>query len=493
MEGGVLALGGLTLLAGIRGRAVLRRTPLDAVLAVFYGTLALSTLASGHPLAAPGWLRLWVVLTFFVVAWWVRDRRHAAQLARVVAVAGTVAAAYGIVQHFTGVDWYRGLLGRPRRIAPRAPGAAGFAVVGFFRNYLTFAHVMIFPFAWTTAAALAGRRWGVAAAVLTAVAIVFSTARGAWLAAAATVGALAAIARRRAAAALLAGLALLAAAVLLASPDRRAEVQGMFGLGGMNAPRVAIYRANLDIVHDHPLLGLGFGRYAAAAAPYYDAHPAADRRSHAHSNYLQLAAEAGLTGLRAFGSAGGPRRAPAMPRRGRRRPGRGRPSWALSWAALRSTPSVTTRWPSRSGSPWGSSLASAPTRPSPRCASCTSIRSAAGAAARCRCSRLRARSRRAGTTSASPSIREAGSPPRRQRLGFRRAPCGCGTTWTSPRGSGSGGLPATPTSSTSTPPGRMRSPPSSAARAAAWSRGGWTTCRWAAPTPASSTTARSTS
>src|SRR5579884_3592416 len=200
MEGGVLALGGLTLLAGIRGRAVLRRTPLDAVLAVFYGTLALSTLASGHPLAAPGWLRLWVVLTFFVVAWWVRDRRHAAQLARVVAVAGTVAAAYGIVQHFTGVDWYRGLLGRPRRIAPRAPGAAGFAVVGFFRNYLTFAHVMIFPFAWTTAAA---------------------------------------IARRRAAAALLAGLALLAAAVLLASPDRRAEVQGMFGLGGMNAPRVA--------------------------------------------------------------------------------------------------------------------------------------------------------------------------------------------------------------------------------------------------------------
>src|SRR5579885_1943850 len=284
MEGGVLALGGLTLLAGIRGRAVLRRTPLDAVLAVFYGTLALSTLASGHPLAAPGWLRLWVVLTFFVVAWWVRDRRHAAQLARVVAVAGTVAAAYGIVQHFTGVDWYRGLLGRPRRIAPRAPGAAGFAVVGFFRNYLTFAHVMIFPFAWTTAAALAGRRCGVAAAVLAAVAIVFSTARGAWLAAAATVAA----------------LALVAAAVLCASADRRAEVQGMFGLGGMNAPRVAIYRANLDIVHDHPLLGLGFGRYATAAAPYYDAHPAADRRSHAHSNYLQLAAEAGLAGLGAF-------------------------------------------------------------------------------------------------------------------------------------------------------------------------------------------------
>lgn len=300
MEGGVLALGGLALLAAIQGGRVVRRTPLAAPLGVFYATLALSTLASGQPLAAPGWLRLWVVLTFFVVAWWVRDRRHAARLAQVVAVAGAVAAGYGIVQHFTGADWYRALLGRPRRIAPRAPGAAGFAVVGFFRNYLTFAHVMIFPFAWTTAAALAGRRWGAAAAVLTLLAIVFSTARGAWLAAVATVGALATVARRPTAAALLGGLALLAAAVLLASPDRRAEVEGMFGLSGANAPRVAIYRANLDIVHDHPLLGLGFGRYATAAAPYYDAHPAADRRSHAHSNYLQLAAEAGLAGLGAF-------------------------------------------------------------------------------------------------------------------------------------------------------------------------------------------------
>jgi hypothetical protein len=300
MEGAVLALGGLTLLAGVRGAAPVRRTPLDSVLAIFYATLALSTLASGHPFAASGWQRLWVVLTFFVVAWWVRDRRHAARLATVVAIAGAVAGTYGTLQHFTGADWYRGLLGRPRRVAPRAAGASGFAVVGFFRNYLTFAHVMLFPFAWTTATALAGRRWAVGAAALTVLALVFSTARGAWLAAVGTVAALAGAARRRRAAALLAGLAFLGAAVLLASPDRRAEVRSIVGLGGVNAPRMAIYRANLDIVHAHPVLGLGFGRYATAAAPYYAAHPGADRRSHAHSNYLQLAAEAGLAGLAAF-------------------------------------------------------------------------------------------------------------------------------------------------------------------------------------------------
>ena len=74
----------------------------------------------------------------------------------------------------------------------------------------------------------------------------------------------------------------------------------MFGLGGPNVGRVAIYQANLDIIHAHPVLGLGFGRYQAAALPYYTTHPLADRRSHAHSDYLQIAAEAGLTGLAAF-------------------------------------------------------------------------------------------------------------------------------------------------------------------------------------------------
>jgi O-antigen ligase len=75
----------------------------------------------------------------------------------------------------------------------------------------------------------------------------------------------------------------------------------MFARTGENAGRVAIYAANLDIIHDHPVLGLGFGRYQDAAPRYYVAHPEADRRSHAHNNFLQIAAEAGLAGLAAFG------------------------------------------------------------------------------------------------------------------------------------------------------------------------------------------------
>jgi O-antigen ligase len=98
----------------------------------------------------------------------------------------------------------------------------------------------------------------------------------------------------------LAALAALAALIIAASPELRARAAGTFATTGVNAGRIGIWRANLDIVREHPIVGLGFGRYRTAALPYYERHPDADRRSHAHSNYLHLAAEAGLAGLAAF-------------------------------------------------------------------------------------------------------------------------------------------------------------------------------------------------
>ena len=300
MEGAVLALGALTLLAAARGQPPVRATPLDGVLGLFYATLALSTVASGHLRDATGWARLWVVLTYFVVFWWLRDPRQAVRVVAVLVGAGAVAAAYGLLQHATGADWYRAALGRPLFVRPREVGGAGYAIVGFFRNYLTFAHTILFPFAWATALAIGGWLWALGAAILLVLAIAVSTARGVWLAAVAVVGILALVARGRPAGFASAGLAGAAVLAFAVSRDLRREAVEMFGMGGPNAGRVAIYQANFDIIHDHPVLGLGFGRYQRTALPYYTRHPEADRRSHAHSDYLQIAAEAGLTGLAAF-------------------------------------------------------------------------------------------------------------------------------------------------------------------------------------------------
>lgn len=300
MQIGIVGLLLLAIVASALGCGVVRRTPLDGVLMVFFATLAVSTLASGHPLEAAGWSRPWVIVAFYSVFWWLGDRAQARRFAMVMVAAGALAATYGILQHFTGVDWWRAALGRRTRVRPRIAGAAGFAVVGFFRNYLTFAHVMIFPLAWALAATLRGRLLaGLAAAAMVA-AIAFSTARGVWVGALVGLLVLALIGRRGQGLPWLVGLLVVAALTFALSPGLRAQAAPLFTLDGANAGRVAIYQANRDIVAEHPVLGLGFGRYRTAAKPYYEPYPQADRKSHAHNNFLQIAAEAGLVGLAAF-------------------------------------------------------------------------------------------------------------------------------------------------------------------------------------------------
>jgi len=300
MEAGLLALAALTLFGVFAGWSVVCRTPLDAALAILGTTFVISTLASGHPFEASGWLGRWVVLAYFLTYWWLRDARHAVRLVHVLVGAGALAAVYGILQHFTGADWYRSLLGRPTFVHPRNAGSQGYAVVGFFRNYLTYAHAMLFPLAWAAALAVRGSVAGIVAAPLLVVAIVFSTARGAWLAALAGGTILAMVARRRATLLMLGALAAAACLAFALAPDLRRQATEMFATTGENAARIEIYRANLDIVHERPIFGVGFGRYQRAAPPYYVAHPEADRHSHAHNDYLQIAAEAGLVGLAAF-------------------------------------------------------------------------------------------------------------------------------------------------------------------------------------------------
>ena len=296
MQIAAAGLGLLALLTVVRGIGVVRSTPLDSVLALTAIVFAVSTIASGHPREAVGWGHLWVVVTYFGVYWWLEDDAAALRFVRWLLIAATVAALYGVIQHYTGIDWYRDLLGRRRFVRPRIAGAQGFAVVGFFRNYLTYAHVLLVPLGFAIASPRVWVRWvGVPAMTI---ALVFSTARGAWLATLAMVVAYACAIRggtRR-----VAGIVAIAVFACLVSPGFREQVQPALTLAGANGGRLAIYAANLDIVADHPMFGLGFGRYQRAARPYYDRHPDADRRSHAHNNFLQIAAEAGLPGLAAF-------------------------------------------------------------------------------------------------------------------------------------------------------------------------------------------------
>lgn len=68
--------------------------------------------------------------------------------------------------------------------------------------------------------------------------------------------------------------------------------------GGMGSvtERLELWRAGLAIVRDHPILGVGFGRYDEAATAY--APNVAGMV--AHNSYVQVAAESGVPGLLAY-------------------------------------------------------------------------------------------------------------------------------------------------------------------------------------------------
>jgi O-antigen ligase len=309
ISGAEIALGvllALTAVALASGEKRWARTPLNRPLLTFLAVLVVSTVVGGPTAGTLDAYRdLWVMGTYAVTVALVNDAAHAGRLVRLLVLIATAVAVYGIVQHFTGIDLYRTLAGREIEIKPYEHDATRFAVIGFFPSYLTFAHSMMIPLGFALGALFAPtpgllpRTVGGVSALLIGVSLVLSTARGAWLAAAAMLVAVGLLVRWRVWLALVAVACAVAAALVLAVPGLRQEGRSIVN-SVANAGRVQIYAANLELIRDHPLLGVGFGNYRHAARTYYDRHPGADRRSHAHNTFLQIAAEAGALGLAAF-------------------------------------------------------------------------------------------------------------------------------------------------------------------------------------------------
>jgi len=223
------------------------------------------------------------------------------------AVAGwTASVALGLVQHL--VRWEMPLpplLGLPvgRVHEVFAPdGRPRFAAGGFFFHRLRFAHgaVALLGPALTAAlrAASTRRRWlGGWLAVLCALAIYLSYARAA-LGAAVLLGMAAALGLSRgwARRAGLVGVLVLCGAVVLA-PGWRARLSGA-GENLLQGERAEARGAGWDLVRRHPVLGVGFGNYhAAALARSAETQLPEQLTRDAHALWLTTWAETGLVGL----------------------------------------------------------------------------------------------------------------------------------------------------------------------------------------------------
>ncbi len=283
------------------------RSPLDRPLALFLAALLVSTFASPDVLGSlAGYRRLWLLGAFFATYHLVGARREIERLAWIMVAAGAAVACYGVLQHFTGIDLAKQMLGKEPDLDPFGFGTyTGYRVKGLHPSGITYAHNLLFPLVLASALLSAtglgaGRRFLLAAGwSAMMLALVFSLTRGAWVAVLAALVLLAVARGGRRALVAAAGVAMLGGLLAGLGPEIRERAASTVDLRA-NVGRTRIWSANLDMIRDRPLLGWGYGNYRSFRDPYYARYPEADTSAHAHNDFLQVLVDAGVVGLAGF-------------------------------------------------------------------------------------------------------------------------------------------------------------------------------------------------
>jgi len=282
-------------------------SPLDRLLLGVLTAFLLSTFLSPAILTSlAGYRKLWLVGAFFVAYHLLRSPREAQRLVSLMVIVAAVVAAYGIVQHFTGLDLARQALGKKASLVPLwLGGEEGFRVKGLFSSTITYAHNLLFPLTFLSVRLVApDLRWRERSLLLggwglMVFALLFSLTRGVWLAYVAVLVVLGIIRGGKAALAVGAAVVVFGLSFTLAGPGVRERV-GQIVNPAANIGRSQIWQANLDMIKDRPLLGWGYGNYRKFRDPYYQRYPEADTTAHAHNNFLQMWVDTGIVGLGTF-------------------------------------------------------------------------------------------------------------------------------------------------------------------------------------------------
>ncbi|MFH0882941.1 MAG: O-antigen ligase family protein [bacterium] len=234
-----------------------------------------------------------------------RSVKMRAKATSTIAIAGALSGVYGIFQHFTGLDPLYG-----QHLSPLSMyNLPTFLPVGLLDMALTYAGVqlsallLILPVAWSARGKRA--RWLWISVAVMFLSIFFTFRRGPLLVSAGLIG-LFMITRNRKVAinTIIAGIVLVAG-VWFASPALRQAVGMLVEMKGVSAgQRVILWDAAFKMGSDHPVLGVGPGRWRVRLSDYIEDTTSTGGRSfaHAHSDPMQLFATTGAAGVIAVAS-----------------------------------------------------------------------------------------------------------------------------------------------------------------------------------------------
>lgn len=244
------------------------------------------------------------ILLLFFMAYALQIVKNLNRIMLVLVVCAVLISMYAIWQHFTGIDLWR----QSDRALTRVHwGAADvFASVGFFSHHLTFAHsfMMILCVPW--AAFILAKRASVwmrmaylLAFLIILTALVFSYARGVWIAVLVALPVMSLFAGRKLFFSTLGILVLSCTLLYNFNTYFRERAQTIFQENYFsNEDRRKLWQINVEMFHEHPWLGVGYQQNENLSVEYYKKLGIENGMSgHAHSNYIEWLATTGLLGF----------------------------------------------------------------------------------------------------------------------------------------------------------------------------------------------------
>lgn len=250
-------------------------------LIAYAGWTLVSALASANPAASLEDSKQLVLFLVVPAVYRLARGERAMTVTDVVITVGAITAVVGVVQY--GILHYDNLGRRPQ---------------GTLTHYMTYSGVLMLVIGAAAARVLsrdAGRLWAALVMPALLVALVLTFTRSAWVGACAGISLLAVLRDRRLFALAPVAIALFIAFAPAPITDR---VYSMFDLKDpTNRDRVAMLRAGVHMIQDHPLVGVGPDQVKVVYEHYRDASAVEPLNVHLHSVPMQIAAERGLPAL----------------------------------------------------------------------------------------------------------------------------------------------------------------------------------------------------
>jgi O-antigen ligase len=238
----------------------------------------------------------WLVMTYFLISFGIQSVEQLGRVLRLLVIAASILAIYGIVQHFTGVDYIKHKTVHTWNNTYKAMGLLGHHIT--FGVFYAWAFSISLAFLVSASQRLRSRIVWTLPTCLCALAVLYSYSRAAWLGALASFLTVMSLRRFRVDYLVAVLLGVLVIAVLLEPGALQRAVGPAAGETASegDATRVLLLKTSMRMIAAYPVFGIGPGAFRAA---FENFKVAGDYSTtcHAHNDYVNFAVHTGIIGL----------------------------------------------------------------------------------------------------------------------------------------------------------------------------------------------------